>query len=100
MRDVHPSCGFSRLNLPPPRSPGAVSLSLCTDASHARYPRNLQLPSGMNESPSAARAFLGVERSVLGRPWRGRLDAAGEARGLALAQGSWNWGLFFRVFRG
>jgi hypothetical protein len=38
------------------------------DASHARYPRNLRLPSGMNESLSAARAFLGVERSVLGRP--------------------------------
>jgi single-stranded-DNA-specific exonuclease len=32
------------------------------------------------------RAFLGVERSVLGRPWRDRLDAAGQARALAIAQ--------------
>ncbi|MCC3244057.1 single-stranded-DNA-specific exonuclease RecJ [Methylocystis sp. WRRC1] len=31
-------------------------------------------------------AFLGVERSVLGRPWRARLDASGEALALALAQ--------------
>jgi len=30
--------------------------------------------------------FLGVERSFAGRPWRGRLDAAGEARALAIAQ--------------
>ena len=30
--------------------------------------------------------FLGVERSVLGRRWRGRLDAAGEAQALALTQ--------------
>lgn len=34
----------------------------------------------------ADRAFLGVERSALGRPWRARLDAAGEARAMALAQ--------------
>ncbi|MEN5081829.1 single-stranded-DNA-specific exonuclease RecJ [Bosea sp. TWI1241] len=32
------------------------------------------------------RAFLGVERSALGRPWRDRLDAAGLARAEALAQ--------------
>jgi single-stranded-DNA-specific exonuclease len=32
------------------------------------------------------RAFLGVEKSVLGRPWRDRLDAAGLARAEALAQ--------------
>jgi single-stranded-DNA-specific exonuclease len=30
--------------------------------------------------------FLGVERSFSGRPWRSRLDAAGEARALAIAQ--------------
>ncbi len=42
----------------------------------------------MNESllSSAPRAFLGVARSVLGRPWRGRLDERGEARALAIAQ--------------
>ena len=32
------------------------------------------------------RAFLGVTRSVLGRPWRDRLDAAGLGRAEALAQ--------------
>jgi single-stranded-DNA-specific exonuclease len=42
--------------------------------------------SGMNESPPFGRAFLGVERSALGRPWRKRLDHAGEAMALAIAQ--------------
>ncbi len=32
------------------------------------------------------RFFLDVERSALGRPWRPRLDAAGEAQALAIAQ--------------
>src|SRR3977135_1674204 len=54
----------------------------------------------MNESLSAARAFLGVERSVLGRPWRGRLDAAGEARALAIAQVHGTGDLLFRVLAG
>ncbi len=41
----------------------------------------------MNESVSRAESpILGVESSVLGRPWRARLDAAGEARALAIAQ--------------
>lgn len=42
----------------------------------------------MSDSPHAAqpRAFLGVERSALGRPWRDRLDAGGQARALAIAQ--------------
>ena len=31
-------------------------------------------------------AYLGVERSILGRPWRARLDAFGEAMALSLAQ--------------
>ena len=34
----------------------------------------------------ASQFFLGVERSFAGRPWRARLDAAGEARALAIAQ--------------
>jgi hypothetical protein len=67
---------------------------------HARYPRNLRLPSGMNESLSAARAFLGVEHSVLGRVWRGRLDAAGEARALAIAQVHGTGDLLSRVLAG
>ncbi|MBM3577995.1 MAG: single-stranded-DNA-specific exonuclease RecJ [Alphaproteobacteria bacterium] len=37
-------------------------------------------------SDSIFPAFLGVERSVLGRRWRGRLDAKGEAQALALTQ--------------
>ncbi|MGD9543131.1 MAG: single-stranded-DNA-specific exonuclease RecJ [Methylocystis sp.] len=37
-------------------------------------------------SDSMVPAFFGVERSVLGRRWRGRLDARGEAQALALAQ--------------
>ena len=53
----------------------------------ARKTSGLQLRlSCMNESPSFARAVLGVERSALGRPWRERLDPAGEARALAIAQ--------------
>jgi len=36
--------------------------------------------------PPSAPYFLGVERSFAGRPWRARLDAAGEARALAMAQ--------------
>jgi single-stranded-DNA-specific exonuclease len=54
----------------------------------------------MDESLSAARAFLGVERSVLGRPWRGRLDAAGEARALAIAQVHGTGDLLSRVLAG
>lgn len=37
-------------------------------------------------SDSMVPAFLGVKRSVLGRRWRGRLDARGEAQALALTQ--------------
>lgn len=33
-----------------------------------------------------ANTVLGVERSALGRPWRDRLDAAGQARALAITQ--------------
>ncbi|MBO0734606.1 MAG: single-stranded-DNA-specific exonuclease RecJ [Methylocapsa sp.] len=40
----------------------------------------------MNESPASARAFLGIERSALSRPWRSRLDPAGEAHAIAIAQ--------------
>jgi single-stranded-DNA-specific exonuclease len=54
----------------------------------------------MNESLSVARAFLGVERSVLGRPWRARLDAVGEARALAIAQAHGTGDLLSRVLAG
>ncbi|MGH6852086.1 MAG: single-stranded-DNA-specific exonuclease RecJ, partial [Methylocella sp.] len=53
----------------------------------------------MNESLSA-RAFLGVEHSVLGRPWRGRLDALGEVRAAAIAQAHGTGDLLSRVLAG
>jgi single-stranded-DNA-specific exonuclease len=54
----------------------------------------------MNELPSSGRAFLGVERSALGRPWRKRLDPAGEARALAIAQIHGTGDLLARVLAG
>src|ERR1700733_8856178 len=44
--------------------------------------------------------FLNVERSVLGQPWRARLDGAGEARALAIAQVSGQSDLMARVLAG
>jgi single-stranded-DNA-specific exonuclease len=44
--------------------------------------------------------FLGVESSLTGRPWRTRLDAAGEARALAIAQASGQSELMARVLAG
>src|SRR6266702_734371 len=49
------------------------------------------------ESP---RFVLGVENSVLGRPWRARLDAAGGARALAIAQQTGLPDLLSRVLAG
>ena len=54
----------------------------------------------MNESPSVARVVLGVERSALGHPWRKRLDHAGEARALAIAQIHGTGDLLARVLAG
>ncbi|HET9716732.1 MAG TPA: single-stranded-DNA-specific exonuclease RecJ [Pseudolabrys sp.] len=42
------------------------------------------LPAAILNDPD--RYFLGVESSLLGRPWRGRLDQRGSARALAIAQ--------------
>ena len=44
--------------------------------------------------------FLGVENSFTGRSWRPRLDAAGEARALAIAQISGQSDLMSRVLAG
>ncbi len=44
--------------------------------------------------------FLGVENSFTGRPWRARLDAAGEARALAISQISGQNELMARVLAG
>ncbi|MCI4680724.1 single-stranded-DNA-specific exonuclease RecJ [Rhodoblastus acidophilus] len=46
------------------------------------------------------RVLLGVESSVLGRPWRSRLDAAGDARALAIAQQTGLPDLLSRVLAG
>lgn len=54
----------------------------------------------MSESLSRPRASLGVERSVLGRAWRDRLDAAGQARALAIAQLHGTGDLLSRVLAG
>jgi single-stranded-DNA-specific exonuclease len=55
----------------------------------------------MNQSfPSEARCFLGVERSALGRSWRDRLDAGGQARALANAQLSGHGDILSRVLAG
>ena len=48
----------------------------------------------------ASQFFLGVERSFAGRPWRARLDAAGEARALAIAQAGGCDELLARVLAG
>jgi single-stranded-DNA-specific exonuclease len=47
-----------------------------------------------------SRCFLGVERSALGRPWRTRLDAAGEGRALAMVQRHGHGDLLARVMAG
>jgi single-stranded-DNA-specific exonuclease len=54
----------------------------------------------MNAAFGVARPFLGVERSILGRPWRARLDAAGEAMALALTQAHGLDDLLARILAG
>ncbi len=49
---------------------------------------------------SDRRVLLGVDASVLGRPWRGRLDAAGEAQAMAIAQQTGLPDLLSRVLAG
>ncbi len=49
---------------------------------------------------SPSRNFLGVEHSALGRPWRDRLDVAGQARALAIAQIHGHSDLLARVLAG
>ncbi|MGO8739712.1 single-stranded-DNA-specific exonuclease RecJ [Rhodoblastus sp.] len=49
---------------------------------------------------SDRRVLLGVQSSVLGRPWRSRLDAAGDARALAIAQQNGLPDLLSRVLAG
>ena len=44
--------------------------------------------------------FLGVENSLTGRPWRARLDAAGEAHALAISQIADQHDLMARVLAG
>ncbi len=51
----------------------------------------------MNEG---GRAFLDVERSLSGRRWRARLDAAGEARAQAIAQTAGRTDLLSRILAG
>jgi single-stranded-DNA-specific exonuclease len=50
--------------------------------------------------PAQAQPFLGVEKSVCGRPWRDRLDARASVRALAIAQRSGVPELLARVLAG
>src|SRR5579872_502644 len=54
----------------------------------------------MLDFPKQQRYFLDVERSALGRPWRARLDGAGEAQALAIAQIAGQSDLMARVLAG
>jgi single-stranded-DNA-specific exonuclease len=54
----------------------------------------------VDESLTLERSFLGVERSALGRPWRQRLDAAGQGRAQAIAQMHGHSDLLARVLAG
>jgi len=54
----------------------------------------------VDESLLQSRCFLGVERSALGRPWRDRLDAAGQASALAITQLHGHSDLLARVLAG
>jgi single-stranded-DNA-specific exonuclease len=54
----------------------------------------------VDESLTLDRFFLGVERSALGRPWRERLDAAGQARAAAIGQIHGQSDLLARVLAG
>ncbi len=49
---------------------------------------------------ASERVFLGVEASVTGKTWRDRLDAAGQARALAIAQHSGLSDLLSRILAG
>ncbi|GLI93245.1 single-stranded-DNA-specific exonuclease RecJ [Methylocystis echinoides] len=54
----------------------------------------------MPDLSAPPRAFLGVENSILGRPWRARLDAPGEATALALTQAHGLDDLLARILAG
>ena len=54
----------------------------------------------MSDPSEIPGAFLGVERSLLGRAWRARLDASGEALALALTQSQGIDDLLARVLAG
>ena len=54
----------------------------------------------MLHSPSDDRFFLGVKRSALGRAWRDRLDAQGQAQALAISQLHGHGDLLARVLAG
>jgi single-stranded-DNA-specific exonuclease len=79
----------------------APALERRDEAPSARCPS----PQGGGErqapAPSGAdRLILGVASSTLGRPWRARLDAADEARALAIAQAHGHPDILSRVLAG
>jgi single-stranded-DNA-specific exonuclease len=54
----------------------------------------------LNGGPSRPRAFLGVERSVIGRAWRDRLDARAELQATAIVQRHGTPELLARILAG
>jgi single-stranded-DNA-specific exonuclease len=55
---------------------------------------------GERKAPPSDRLVLGVSSSALGRPWRARLDNAGEARAVAIAQAHGHPDILSRVLAG
>jgi single-stranded-DNA-specific exonuclease len=73
----------------------ALALSRPEEAAPSPYPT----PRGESERRTD-RLILGVSASALGRPWRARLDPAGDARALAIAQGHGHPDILARVLAG
>ena len=68
-----------------------------SDGDHPGNPTAAPLPEG---AALMSPFFLDVERSLTGRPWRARLDAAGEARALAITQIAGQDELMSRILAG
>ncbi|MEA2856742.1 MAG: single-stranded-DNA-specific exonuclease, partial [Methylobacteriaceae bacterium] len=79
----------------------ALVLARREEAAPAPYPSAHAGGERPPSAPSAGdRLVLGVSASALGRPWRARLDAAGEARALAIAQAHGHPDILSRVLAG
>jgi single-stranded-DNA-specific exonuclease len=68
--------------------PGVVAHRRACAAGEIRADSRIMSVTALSLAPARTgpRPFLGVERSVSGRPWRDRLDERGAARALTIAQ--------------